>query len=179
METGKKCYNDWYKALTNQGTLVVRKGYPQMADKVQDKLSDELVNHLQGGRMVTLASIDAENGSPNILCISWLSAINNSTLRLAIDGRSKLLQNIEKDEHVTLTVLGVGSAYAITGRAKKYIDRLEDVALNMSGVEIQVESVIDIMFYGGKLTVEPAYEHTYEKALAEKYDADVFAALRK
>jgi flavin reductase (DIM6/NTAB) family NADH-FMN oxidoreductase RutF len=150
-----------------------------MADKVQDKLSEELVKHLQGGRMVTLASIDAENGSPNLLCISWLSAIDSSTLRLAIDGRSKLLQNIAKDDRVTVTVLGLGTAYAITGRARKYVDRLEDVALNMAGVEISVAAVIDIMFYGGKLTVEPAYDHTYEKALAEKYDHDVFAALRK
>jgi flavin reductase (DIM6/NTAB) family NADH-FMN oxidoreductase RutF len=150
-----------------------------MADKVQDKLSEELVTHLQGGRMVTVASIDAENGSPNILCISWLSAIDNSTLRFAIDGRSKLLQNIEKDERVTVTVLGLGSAYAVVGTARKYTDRLENVALNMAGVEIQINSVIDIMFYGGKLTVEPAYDHTYDKALAEKYDQEVFAALRR
>ncbi|MBL0388033.1 pyridoxamine 5'-phosphate oxidase family protein [Tumebacillus sp. ITR2] len=150
-----------------------------MADKVQDKLSEELVTHLQGGRMVTVASIDAENGSPNILCISWLSAIDSSTLRFAIDGRSKLLQNIEKDERVTVTVLGLGSAYAVVGTARKYTDRLENVALNMAGVEIQINSVIDIMFYGGKLTVEPAYDHTYDKALAEKYDQEVFAALRR
>ncbi|KEO83208.1 pyridoxamine 5'-phosphate oxidase family protein [Tumebacillus flagellatus] len=150
-----------------------------MADKVQDKLSDELVNHLQGGRMVTLASIDAENGSPNILCISWLSAIDNSTLRLAIDGRSKLLTNIEQDPRVTVTVLGLGSAYALVGQARKYTERLENVALNMAGVEIKLQSVIDIMFYGGKLTVEPAYDHTYDKALAGKYDQEVFAALRR
>ncbi|MGB8953875.1 MAG: pyridoxamine 5'-phosphate oxidase family protein, partial [Tumebacillaceae bacterium] len=89
-----------------------------MAEKVTDQLSAELVNYLQGERMVTVASIDAENGSPNILTISWLLAIDDSTLRLAIDSRSKLLTNIGKDARVTVSVLGAGSAYAITGRAR-------------------------------------------------------------
>ena len=150
-----------------------------MAEKVTDKLSAELVNYLQGERMVTVASIDADNGSPNILTISWLLAINDTTLRFAIDSRSKLLTNIGKDDRVTVSVLGAGSAYAITGRARKYVDKLEDCALNMSGVQIDVEAVRDVMFYGGKLTVEPAYEKTYDKALAEKYCNEIYTALRK
>ena len=149
-----------------------------MAEKVSATLSEELVNYLQGERVVTLASIDAENGSPNILCISWLLAIDASTLRLAIDSRSKLLTNIEKDARVTVSVLGAGSAYAITGRARKYAEKLEGSTLNMSGVQIDVEAVRDVMFYGGKLTAEPAYDKTYDKALAEKYDNEIYAALR-
>ncbi|MGZ4032250.1 MAG: pyridoxamine 5'-phosphate oxidase family protein [Tumebacillaceae bacterium] len=150
-----------------------------MAEQVFDALPDDLVNYLQGERMVTIASIDAENGSPNLLCISWLLAIDSKTLRLAIDGRSKLLTNIAKDDRVTVSVLGNGSAFAINGHAKKYVDKLEGVALNMSGVEIQVEAMRDVMFYGGKLTVEPAYEKTYDKALAEKYDNEIYTALRQ
>jgi flavin reductase (DIM6/NTAB) family NADH-FMN oxidoreductase RutF len=150
-----------------------------MAEKVFDALPEELVSYLQGERMVTIASIDAENGSPNILCISWLLAIDSKTLRLAIDGRSKLLTNIAKDDRVTVTVLGNGSAFAINGHAGKYVDKLEGVALNMSGVEIQVEAMRDVMFYGGKLSVEPAYEKTYDKALAEKYDNEIYTALRQ
>lgn len=150
-----------------------------MAEQVSNQLSEELVSFLQGEQIVLLASIDAENGSPNLLCISWLLATDPTTLRLAIDGRSKLLQNIAKDDRVTVTVLGLGTATAVTGRANKYIDKLEDVSLNMAGVEIKVEAVRDVMFYGGKLTQELAYEKTYDKALAEKYDAEIFAALRK
>jgi flavin reductase (DIM6/NTAB) family NADH-FMN oxidoreductase RutF len=150
-----------------------------MAEKLMGNLSDELVQYLQGERMVTLASIDAENGSPNILCISWLLALDNSTLRLAIDGRSKLLVNIEKNPLVTVTVLGLETAYAITGRARKYVDKLEGCALNMAGVEIAVEAVRDVMFYGGKLVQEPAYDKTYDKALAEKYDNEIYTALKQ
>lgn len=150
-----------------------------MSEKVSATLSEELVNYLQGERVLTVASIDAENGSPNILCISWLLATDPSTLRFAIDGRSKLLTNIDKDNRVTVTVLGAGSAYAITGTASKYVDKLEEVALNMAGVEIKVEQVIDVMFYGAKLTQEPAVEKTYDKELADKYDTEVYTALRK
>jgi flavin reductase (DIM6/NTAB) family NADH-FMN oxidoreductase RutF len=150
-----------------------------MAEKEWGQLTDELVNYLQGERMVTVATIDAENGSPNILCISWLLATSPSTLRLAIDHKSKLLTNIAKDDRVTVTVLGAGSAFAVTGHAKRYAEKLEGVALNMSGVEIGVEAVRDVMFYGGKLTQEPAYDKTYDKALAEKYDNEIYTALRK
>lgn len=150
-----------------------------MADKLMNTLSTELVDYLQGERIVSLASIDADNGSPNILCISWLLATDESTIRLAVDGRSQLLKNIEKDNRVTVNVLGAGSAYAIMGTASKYTDKLEGVALNMAGVEIKVEQVYDVMFYGGKLTTEPGFEKTYDKALAEKYDTEVYTALRR
>lgn len=150
-----------------------------MAEQVSNQLDENLVNFLQGERIVTLASIDAENGSPNILCISWVLATDSTTLRLAIDGRSKLLLNIAKDDRVTVTVLGLGTATAVTGRAKKYVDKLEGCALNMAGVEIKVEAVRDVMFYGGKLTNDLVFDKTYDKALAEKYDAEIYSALRK
>jgi flavin reductase (DIM6/NTAB) family NADH-FMN oxidoreductase RutF len=155
------------------------RGFKRMAEKVSNQLSEEMVNYLQGERIVTIASIDAENGSPNILCISWLLATDPTTLRLAIDGRSKLLANIAKDDRVTVTVLGLGTATAVTGRARKYVDKLEGCSLNMAGVEIKIEAVRDVMFYGGKLTNELAYEKTYDKALAEKYDTEIYTALRK
>ncbi|HEU4965736.1 MAG TPA: pyridoxamine 5'-phosphate oxidase family protein [Bacilli bacterium] len=150
-----------------------------MADKEMTALSEELVRYLQGERMVTVASIDAENGSPNVLCISWLLATDASTLRFAIDGRSKLLTNVDKDDRVTVTVIGLGTCYAITGRAKKYVDKLEGCALNMAGVEIKVEAVRDVMFYGGKVTTEPTFDKTYDKALAEKYDNEIYTALKQ
>ncbi|ASS75893.1 hypothetical protein CIG75_13625 [Tumebacillus algifaecis] len=149
-----------------------------MAEQATNQLSEDLVNFLQGEQIVLLASIDAENGSPNILCISWLLATGPTTLRLAIDGRSKLLQNIAKNDLVTVTVLGLGTATAITGRAKQYIDKLAGVSLNMAGVEISIDAVRDVMFYGGKLTNQLVADKTYDKTLAKKYDTEIFTALR-
>ena len=41
-------------------------------------------------------------------------------------------------------------------------------------VTVEVESVEDVMFYGGKVTTEPQYEKTYKKELAEKLDSEVY-----
>ena len=46
-------------------------------------------------------------------------------------------------------------------------------------VTVEVESVEDVMFYGGKVTTEPQYEKTYKKELAEKLDSEVYGVLRE
>jgi len=149
-----------------------------MMDNAWNALPDELVSFLQGERMVTVTSIDAENGSPNVICISWLLATDAATLRMAVAERSAFLGNIAKDDRVAVTVFGLGTAYAVTGRARKFADKLQGSTLNMSGVEIKVEAVRDVMFYGGKLTQEPAYDKTYSQELAAKYDGEIYTALR-
>ena len=45
-------------------------------------------------------------------------------------------------------------------------------------VSVKVESVEDVIFYGGKVTTEPQYEKTYNKKLAEKLDNEVYGVLR-
>ena len=46
-------------------------------------------------------------------------------------------------------------------------------------VSVEIESVEDVMFYGGKVTMEPEYEKTYNKELAEKLDNEVYGVLRE
>ncbi len=51
--------------------------------------------------------------------------------------------------------------------------------MKMRVVMVEIESVEDVMFYGGKVTIEPQYEKTYKKELAEKLDSEVYAVLRE
>lgn len=150
-----------------------------MADKTATELSQEQVNFLQGEKLVILHTTDYETGAPNATAISWFLAVNSKLLRFAIDPRSRVVNNINKDCRVSVVILGPDSVYSISGSASAGTDNLEGVALKMINVDIAVDEVRDVMFYGAKLTVEPKYEKTYDPKLAEKYDTEVYTALKK
>ncbi|MFC4770269.1 pyridoxamine 5'-phosphate oxidase family protein [Effusibacillus consociatus] len=150
-----------------------------MAEKVVTELSQDLVNFLQGEKLVFLHTTDFETGAPNVAAISWLLAISPKVIRFAVDPRSRIVSNIKKDGRVSVAVLGPDSCYSISGVAKADTENLEGVALKMIKVEIAIDEVRDVMFYGAKLLAEPKYEKTYDPKLAEKYDTEVYTALKK
>ncbi|GAX90053.1 pyridoxamine 5'-phosphate oxidase family protein [Effusibacillus lacus] len=150
-----------------------------MAEKVVTELSQELVDFLQGEKLVFLHTTDHETGAPNVAAISWLLAVNPKLIRFAIDPRSRVVSNINKDGRVSVAIPGPDSCYSISGVAKADTERLEGVALNMIKVDITVDEVRDVMFYGAKLSAEPKYVKTYDPKLAEKYDTEVYTALKK
>lgn len=150
-----------------------------MADNVTTELSQELLNFLQGEKLILLHTTDHETGVPNVAAISWALAIEPKLIRVAIDPRSRVVANINKDPRVSLVTIGPESTYSISGTAKAGAENLEGVALKMIKVDVTVDEVRDIMFYGAKLSAEPEYVKTYDAKLAEKYDSEVYTALRK
>ncbi|MEB3103656.1 hypothetical protein [Ferviditalea candida] len=46
-------------------------------------------------------------------------------------------------------------------------------------VTVNVKEVEDVIFYGGRITVEPDYEKTYNPELAKKLDAEVYGLLKQ
>ncbi|WP_139490192.1 pyridoxamine 5'-phosphate oxidase family protein [Brevibacillus dissolubilis] len=149
-----------------------------MAETVANSLSEELFQLLQQERFTTLGTIDHENGAPSLSAISWVAAIDKHTIRFAVDNRSRIIQNISKTPNVVLNVIGAGSTYAINGTAGLLTEKMEDVPLKLANVEVKIESVRDIMFYGSRISVEPQYEKTYDKNAAAKLDAQVMTALK-
>jgi hypothetical protein len=149
-----------------------------MAETVYQTLPEALVKYLQGEKLILVSTIDHETGAPNLNAISWLIAKDEKTIRFAVDPRSRLVANLKKDPRIVLSVLGLETCYSITGKATVGADTMPGVSLKMVMVEVQVEEVRDIMFYGGKLTVEPAYEKTYDPKLAKKFDTEVYNGLR-
>jgi predicted pyridoxine 5'-phosphate oxidase superfamily flavin-nucleotide-binding protein len=150
-----------------------------MAENITTELSQELLNFLQGEKLLLLHTTDHETGVPNVAAISWALAIGPKLIRFAIDPRSRVVANINKDPRISLAVIGPESTYSISGTAKSDTENLQGVALKMIKVDITVDEVRDIMFYGAKLSTEPAYVKTYDPKLAEKYDSEVYTALRK
>ena len=51
-----------------------------MANQVEPKLLQPLIDYLQKERFVLLSTIDYETGAPNVSAISWVYAKNETTI---------------------------------------------------------------------------------------------------
>lgn len=150
-----------------------------MAETVMNTLPAELQEYLQGDRLVLIHTVDYETQSPNVAAISWLLAMDSNTIRFAVDPRSRIVTNLNHDPHISVTVIGPQTVHAVIGKAQVYPEQMEGVSIKMVRVEITVQEVRDVMFYGGKMTGVPTYEKTYDPKLAEKLDREVYTSLQK
>ncbi|WP_019120740.1 pyridoxamine 5'-phosphate oxidase family protein [Brevibacillus massiliensis] len=149
-----------------------------MAETVAQSLSEELYSLLQKERFILLGTIDHESGAPTLSAISWTFAPTHQQIRFAVDNRSRILANIKKEPKVVLNLIGNGSTYSINGHAKVAVERMEGVPLKLAMIEVTIDTVRDVMFYGSRISVEPQYEKTYDKNAAAKLDQQVMTALR-
>ncbi len=149
-----------------------------MAEK-ETKLTDELFEELQNEKFVLLHTTDTEVDGPTSSAISWVYAVNSSTLRIAVDQRSRLIANIKKNNRVAVTVFASGSVYEILGSASLITEALDDVPFKLSCIDVNIDSFRDAMFYGAKISTEPVYEKTYDARAAEKLDNQVFSSMKK
>lgn len=150
-----------------------------MADKVSKELSNELYTLMQKERFTLLATVDHETKGPNVNAISWVIAPTNSTIRFAVDNRSRILENIKAEPNVSITVIAQGTVYTISGTARILEEKMEGVPLKLAKVEILISAVRDVMFYGSRIVQEPGYEKTYDLEAAKKLDNQVLEALKK
>lgn len=150
-----------------------------MANQVEKVLTDELYQLFQKERFVTIATVDHETSGPNVSAISWVYAPTKNEIRFAVDNRSRIIQNINVNPQVVLNFIGNESTYSISGEAIVKVEKLEDVPLKLALVEIRIQEVRDVMFYGSKISVEPQYVKTYDKEAAEKLDNQVMTAMKK
>ena len=146
---------------------------------VQTVLPNDLVDQLRKDRLVLLGTIDATTGEPCSNAISWLYAVDERTLRFALDQRSRLMASIEANPQVVVTMFAASSVYAISGNASVAVETLEDVPIKLVCYDIAVTSVQDAMFYGARIAVQPEFEKTYDRRAAAKLDGQVYAAMKK
>ncbi|CAH2716480.1 hypothetical protein BACCIP111895_03667 [Neobacillus rhizosphaerae] len=150
-----------------------------MANQVEPKLIKPLYDELQKERFVTLATVDHETGGPNVSAISWVLAKDESSIFFAVDNRSRILENILKNNKVVINLIANESTYSIQGDAHIKEERLQDVPLKLALVEVTIKEVRDVMFYGSKIVTEVLYDKTYDKKAADKLDKQVMDAMKK
>ncbi|WP_308638892.1 pyridoxamine 5'-phosphate oxidase family protein [Paenibacillus silvisoli] len=142
-------------------------------------LTDELLSGLEKEPFVLLHTIDADNGYPTSSAMSWIYAVNRSTLRFVIDGRSRLQANMASNPSVSVTVFAPGTVQTVYGSARLVTDAWEDVPFKLACFDIEIDSIRDAMFFGARLSARPETEKTYERRAADKLDGQVFAAMKK
>lgn len=146
--------------------------------KIVDKISSELVDSLQGEKIVSLVTNDVETNQPDLSVISWLVAHKDGkTVKFAVGHKANAAKNIQGNPQVILGVTGAGSCFSIKGKAS--VSDIFEKTMKLRIVTIDVESVEDVIFYGGKITKETEYEKTYDPKLAEKLDTEVYGLLKE
>jgi len=150
-----------------------------MAEDIMTGLSEPILEQLQHETFVVLNTIDSDTGSITANAISWIMAVSPEKLRIAIDQRSKLIANIKAHEQLTLSLFAASTFYTIQGRGRVIHEKLDEVSIKLSCIEIEIDAVREAMFYGSRISVAPEFERTYDKRAADKLDSQVFAALKK
>lgn len=141
--------------------------------KPMNELAPEMISLMQGSTIVLLSTVHKQAEKVYTTALSWVYAVNEKTIRFAIDAKSEFVTILEHDPQLVLTVIGLGSVYAISGQARVSIRQTEGITLKLAVLEVAVEEVRDIIFYGGKVTTEPSFSKTYNAELAKKLDQEV------
>lgn len=150
-----------------------------MVNQVEQKLIKPLIDELQKERFVTIATVDFETGGPNVSALSWILAKDENTICFAVDNRSRIIQNINHNHRAVINLIANESTYSIQGGAEVIQEKMEEVPLKLALVQINIEEVRDVMFYGSKIVTEPTYDKTYDKDAAARLDKQVMDAIRK
>ncbi|MDP4550715.1 pyridoxamine 5'-phosphate oxidase family protein [Alkalihalobacillus macyae] len=149
-----------------------------MAKKdMMTQLTDELVTFLEGEKLVMLATIDHESDTPNVSAISWVKSVGKGNVRFSVTTNSRTVQNVKKHSGVVLTVIGLETVYSIQGQATILEEAMAGVSLKLAKINVEIDQVMETMFWGAKITTEPEYEKTYNKKKAEELDEEVYKAL--
>ncbi|MDR4946010.1 pyridoxamine 5'-phosphate oxidase [Neobacillus cucumis] len=144
--------------------------------KTLDRLSPALASSLQGEKMVSLITVDAETKLPQLSVVSWVNANPEGTqIKIVLGSKASSITNIQSNPTVIVGMIGDGSCYSVRGKAT--VSEVIEKTMKFCVVTIDVEEVENVMFYGGKVTVEPEYEKTYNPELAKKLDTEVYELL--
>ncbi|WP_126425435.1 pyridoxamine 5'-phosphate oxidase family protein [Brevibacillus marinus] len=145
--------------------------------KVENQLSPELVEKLQGQTVVYVSVVHPESRRIYTAALSWVFATGDKTIRFAVDSKSEMITILESDPNITLSFIGGESAYAVSGQASIKVRKTEGLTLKMALIEVAVQEVRNIMFYGGKIVQEPVFIKSYNADLAKKLDNEIKEAL--
>lgn len=141
-----------------------------------DRLPKELISSLQGETMISLITMNAETKRPQLSVVSWVHPTTDGTMiKIALGHKASSIDNIRSNSSVVLGVIGAGSCYSVEGKAS--VSEIKELTMKLCVVTIEVETVENVMFYGGKVTGEPTFEKTYNKDLAIKLDSEVYELL--
>src|SRR5437868_5845099 len=106
------------------------------------ELPDRALSYLQVGRLVIMATVDVR-GRPNTAPMSWVTAVDRQTIRVAVSPEVSTYRNILDNDRVMLSLIGGAMTLSISGRARVLAESIEEVPFAMAMVEVLVDEVKD------------------------------------
>ncbi|TWD93434.1 hypothetical protein FB550_11571 [Neobacillus bataviensis] len=144
---------------------------------VESTLSHEMEELLQGQTLVFCHIYSKSLGKVISTALSWVFAIDCKTVRFVVDCKSKIVEAVNDHSEITLSFIGNGSVYSLSGPSKVKVEKTEDMTLKMAIIEIEVEDLRDITFYGAQIIQRPQFIKTYKESLIKKLDNEVKEAV--
>jgi hypothetical protein len=134
-----------------------------MADHTPTEMPPRLVQYLLGGQTCVVATVD-DQGLPQTTIMTWAVARNPQTLTLAVDTRSRALQNIRANARIAVEVLGDDLCYGLRGTALVEKDPMQSAPFPCALVAVRVEDVRDhgaagVQFVGPRYSFHAGKEH--------------------
>lgn len=146
--------------------------------KVLTELTQTMAEQLQGKSMVHLNVVNRETGDIYSTVLSWVYAISPKVIHFAIDAKSDFVQILQQDSRLVLNFIADETVFSIKGNAAVKVAQTEGLTLKMALLEVEVEEIRNIMFYGGKIVTQPAFVKTYKEDLIKKLDDEMRTALK-
>lgn len=140
---------------------------------IESTLTNEIEDLLQGQTLVFCHVYSKSLGKILSTALSWVFSIDSKTIRFAVDCKSKIVEAVRDQSEVTLCFIGGESVYSVTGCANVKVEKTDDITLKMAIIELEVEEIRDITFYGAQITQKPQFIKTYKESLIKKLDQEI------
>lgn len=139
-----------------------------MSDKIQAQLSERAAQALREGSTVVVATVGAD-GYPDTAPMSWVTAKDPSTLRLAIAQDLATLENIRANPKVRVALEAGGLNLSMKGLASVLKERMESIPAPTCLVEIRLEEVKD----DSRMDAESAGDESWQEREGSVDEAQV------
>jgi len=140
------------------------------------ELPAEIVEQLQGGKTVVIATVDT-SGVPMTTVMSWVVARDPRRVAIAIDKRGRAIENVRATEWVAMEILVDHLPAGCRGRAKVVREEMKSTPFPCAIVELTVEEYRDHSV-GGLDFHGPWYEYLEDKKHRVDVEFEIFDELR-
>ncbi|MGL4820725.1 MAG: pyridoxamine 5'-phosphate oxidase family protein [Bacilli bacterium] len=148
-----------------------------MANIVENTLVPVILETLQEEPFVVVNTLDHENGNVNSNAISWIVALTAQKLQMAVDQKSRIVENVRSNGKCTLFLTAGESAYSVVVNAQVSSELIQGVPLKLAMIVMEVQEVREVLYYGVKIIQTIQCEKTYDKEAAARLDQQVYTAL--